>query len=105
MPQKRCLLYYITDRRAFPGDESHQRLRLLEKIAEAARCGVDYIQPREKDLPTRELEQLAREAANVVRSSSQLRTALLINSPTDVALPTPPDPIHPPPDPTLPPQP
>src|SRR5258708_986939 len=94
MPQKRCLLYYITDRRAFPGDESHQRLRLLEKIAEAARCGVDYIQLREKDLPTRELEQLAREAANVVRSSSQLRTALLINSRTDVALATQADGIH-----------
>jgi thiamine-phosphate pyrophosphorylase len=91
----RCLLYYITDRRAFPGDETARRRSLLEKIAEAARCGVDYIQLREKDLPTRELEQLAREAANVVRSSSQLRTenrelrtTLLINSRTDVALAT-----------------
>jgi len=82
----RCLLYYITDRRAFPGDETAQRRRLLEKISEAARSGVDYIQLREKDLPTRELEKLAREAVNIVRGSSQLKTALLINSRTDVSL-------------------
>jgi thiamine-phosphate pyrophosphorylase len=82
----RCLLYYITDRRAFPGDESHRRRRLLEKISEAARCCVDYIQLREKDLPTRELEELARAAVNIVRGSSQLRTGLLVNSRTDVAL-------------------
>jgi thiamine-phosphate pyrophosphorylase len=47
-----CLLYYITDRTAFPGDEATRRHRLLEKIAEAARHGVDYIQLREKDLST-----------------------------------------------------
>jgi thiamine-phosphate pyrophosphorylase len=81
-----CLLYYITDRRAFPGDETARRRRLLEKIAEAARCGVDYVQLREKDLPARELEELAREAVNVVRNPSQRKTALLINSRTDVAL-------------------
>jgi len=100
MPQN-CLLYYITDRRAFPGDESHRRRCLLEKIAEAARCGVDYIQIREKDLPTRELEELAREAVDIVGSSSQLRTenrelrtALLINSRTDVALATQANGVH-----------
>ena len=87
MPQ-RCLLYYITDRRAFPGDETAQQHSLLEKISEAARCGVDYIQLREKDLPTRELEEVARKAVNIVCSSSQLKTALLINSRTDVALAT-----------------
>jgi len=86
-----CLLYYITDRTAFPGDEHSRRRRLLEKIAEAARAGVDYIQLREKDLPTRELESLAREAVRVSREAlatdhRPLATALLINSRTDVAL-------------------
>ena len=90
----RCLLYYITDRRAFPGDETAQRRRLLEKISEAARSGVDYIQLREKDLPTRELEKLAREAVNIVRGSSQLKTALLINSRTDVSLAAEADGVH-----------
>jgi thiamine-phosphate pyrophosphorylase len=87
-----CLLYYITDRTAFAGDESSRRRRLVEKIAEAARAGVDYIQLREKDLSTRELELLAKEAVNAIRrvrlssSNSQPATALLINSRTDVAL-------------------
>jgi thiamine-phosphate pyrophosphorylase len=96
----RCLLYYITDRAAFPGDERIRRRLLLEKISEAARAGVDYIQLREKDLPTRELESLAREAMNIIREaqlrtqSRELRTALLINSRTDVALAVEADGIH-----------
>jgi thiamine-phosphate pyrophosphorylase len=96
-----CLLYYITDRTTFPGDESSRRRRLLEKIAEASRAGVDYIQLREKDLSTRDLESLAREAFRVVRESAQLRsenrelrTALLINSRTDVALAVEADGVH-----------
>lgn len=85
MPAK-CILYYISDRSAFPGDESERRRHLLEKIREGARAGVDYIQLREKDLSTRELESLARAAMEAIRDSSQRRTALLINSRTDVAL-------------------
>ncbi|HLZ40174.1 MAG TPA: thiamine phosphate synthase [Candidatus Sulfotelmatobacter sp.] len=85
-----CLLYYITDRTAFPGDELARRRRLLEKISEAARAGVDYIQLREKDLPARELEALARQAAALIAQrrteSRETRTRLLINSRTDVAL-------------------
>jgi thiamine-phosphate pyrophosphorylase len=94
----RCLLYYITDRAAFPGDEPTRRRRLLEKIQEAARAGVDYIQLREKDLSTRDLESLAREAARIVAllrtENRKLRTALLINSRTDVALAVQADGIH-----------
>ena len=65
----RCLLYYITDRTQFPGDESARRRALLAKIADAARSGVDYIQLREKDLSTRDLEALAREAVVAVREN------------------------------------
>jgi thiamine-phosphate pyrophosphorylase len=89
------LLYYITDRAAFPGSERTRRLRLLDKIAEAASLGVDYIQLREKDLPTRDLESLANEAMDIIRQQRKLTTAhcplptaLLINSRTDVALAT-----------------
>jgi thiamine-phosphate pyrophosphorylase len=89
------LLYYITDRLAFPGNERTRRRRLLDKIAEAASHGVDYIQLREKDLPARELESLAREAMQVIGETQKLATdnrqpatALLINSRTDVALAT-----------------
>jgi thiamine-phosphate pyrophosphorylase len=82
------ILSYITDRSQFPGTESARRKRLLQKIAEAARAGVDYIQLREKDLPTHDLEQLAREAVKILLATrpSPLTTRLLINSRTDVAL-------------------
>ncbi len=93
-PQNAGLLCYITDRRQFAGDEASRRRQLLQKIAEAAKSQVDYIQLREKDLPIRELETLAREAVEIICSyrSETTRaspmTALLINSRTDVALVT-----------------
>jgi len=76
-------LYYITDRRQFPGDAQEQEQRLLAKIAECAAAGVEYIQLREKDLDTRALEGLALKAMAALGGS---RTQLLINSRTDVAL-------------------
>ncbi len=96
-----CLLYYITDRCAFAGDERARRRQLIDKIAEAAANGIDYIQLREKDLSARVLEVLAREAMKVVREQSS-RTlhrespiaALLINSRTDVALAASADGVH-----------
>jgi thiamine-phosphate pyrophosphorylase len=89
----RALLYYITDRTAFPGNEASRRLQLLAKIAEATAASVDYIQLREKDLTSRDLESLAHEVMQVIRTGSglatdhcPLTTALLINSRTDIAL-------------------
>ena len=89
----RCLLYYITDRSQFPGDEGARRHALLAKAAEAARAGVDYIQLREKDLSARELETLARQVVAAVRENSP-STRLLINSRTDVALAAGADGVH-----------
>ena len=98
---ERILLYYVTDRSQFRGDESSRRRVLLGKIAEAARARVDYIQLREKGLSTRELESLAREAVRIIREEERLpnrepRTAtrLLINSRTDVALAAGADGVH-----------
>src|SRR5271157_1770505 len=97
----RCLLYYITDRSQFRGDESARRRALLAKVVEAARAGVDYIQLREKDLSARDLETLARDALSAVRNSAplrtenrELRTRLLVNSRTDVALAAGADGVH-----------
>jgi thiamine-phosphate pyrophosphorylase len=95
-----CLLYYITDRKAFAedNDEPARRRLLLKKIAEATSANVDYIQLREKDLSTRDLESLAREAAGIIAKlkteNRELRTALLINSRTDVALAVGADGVH-----------
>jgi thiamine-phosphate pyrophosphorylase len=84
------LLYYITDRTAFPGDEPTRRRHLLDKISEAAAAGVNYIQLREKDLPTRDLESLAIDAIQIISKESKL----LINSRTDVALSAQADGVH-----------
>ncbi|MFB3815251.1 MAG: thiamine phosphate synthase [Terriglobales bacterium] len=65
------LLYYITDRHQLPGDERRRRECLLARIAAAVRAGVDFIQLRERDLPVRELEAIAREAAAIVRSVNE----------------------------------
>jgi thiamine-phosphate pyrophosphorylase len=93
-----CLLYYITDRTAFAADERTRRIRLLEKIAEATRAGVDYIQLREKDLHPRDLESLAKKAGSIIAKlrteNPELRTALLINSRTDIALAAHADGVH-----------
>lgn len=99
MPQG-CVLYYITDRTQFPGEDGARRRALLAKVEEAASAGVDYIQLREKDLSTRELEQLACEAVRKLRSvplrtqNRELRTRLLINSRTDIALAVGADGVH-----------
>ena len=95
------LLYYITDRSQFAGDESARRRALLNKITETVHAGVDYIQLREKDLTGRDLENLARETLSVIRENSVLRTEnrepgtrLLINSRTDIALAAGADGVH-----------
>ena len=94
----RCLLYYITDRSQFRGDESARCSALLAKIAEAAHAGIDYIQLREKDLSTRELEQLARQAVHIIQElrteNRELRTRLLINSRSDIAIAAGADGVH-----------
>jgi thiamine-phosphate pyrophosphorylase len=82
------LLYYISDRRQLPGTPAQQRASLLQKIAEAARAGVDFVQLREKDLTSRELEKLARDAVAAVRNQANAArpTRLLINSRPDIAI-------------------
>jgi thiamine-phosphate pyrophosphorylase len=87
------LLYYITDRRGFPGTDAEQRSAVLRRIADAARAGVDYIQLREKDLDATDLELLAREAMRVIRESAA-DTKLLINSSVEVALAVGADGVH-----------
>ena len=104
------LLYYITDRRQFRGSEAEQRRALLDKISEALRRGVDYIQLREKDLTSRELLRLAQQVRERIEQArekisepagpalatrnSQPRTRLLINSRVDVALASGADGVH-----------
>ena len=79
------LLYYITDRSQFSAAEPDRQTRLIERIGDAVRCGIDFIQLREKDLSAHQLEALARAVIQAVRASGS-PTRLLINSRTDIAL-------------------
>jgi thiamine-phosphate pyrophosphorylase len=92
------LLCYITDRTQFPGNENARQRALLAKIAEAARCGVDLIQLREKDLSTREIEVLTRTALRAIQrpgtENREPTTRLLINSRSDVAIACQADGVH-----------
>ena len=87
------LLYYITGRKGFTGTDAEHQKSLLQRIAEAARAGVDYIQLREKDLDPADLELLAREAMRRVRDHSET-TKLLINTHVEVALAVGADGVH-----------
>src|SRR5215469_17165374 len=87
------LLCYITDRNGFDASEPERRVALLKRIGESARAGVDYIQLREKDLGTVDLELLAREALHVIRENWP-KTKLLINTHTDTALAVGADGVH-----------
>jgi thiamine-phosphate pyrophosphorylase len=68
----------VTDRRAVPPGRT-----LLEAIQNAAGAGVDWIQLREKDLETRPLSGLVRDAINAARGTN---AKILINDRLDVAL-------------------
>ncbi len=78
-------LYLITDRRQTGG-------RSLPEVVEAAlRGGVDAVQLREKDLPARELAELARRLLQICRRRG---ARLLINDRIDVALAVGADGVH-----------
>lgn len=87
------LLYYITDRLGFAGNDRERRSALLRRMADAARAGIDFIQLREKDLDLANLELLAREAMHVIRDNSAI-TELLINTHADIALAVGADGVH-----------
>src|SRR5437868_4890807 len=87
------LLYYITDRTQFSGDEAARRSALLAKVRECARAGVNYIQLREKDVSGRELEKLATAVVGEVRAAGP-GTRVLINSRMDIAIACGADGVH-----------
>ncbi len=76
-PEAKLLICYVTDRRALGAVE------LLGVVRRSAAAGVDWIQLREKDLPARELVELACGAVAGTRGSA---TRILVNDRLDVAL-------------------
>jgi len=78
-------LCYITDRHAL------EPRPLLPLIEEAVQAGIDLIQLREKDLPTRELLQLAVSAVAAAKGSG---TRIAVNDRLDIALVAGADGVH-----------
>jgi thiamine-phosphate pyrophosphorylase len=77
-PDSRPIVCYVTDRKALGSGTPLQVL--LDKIASVAAAGADWIQIREKDLPGRDLFNLAR---GTVRASA---ARIIVNDRLDVAL-------------------
>jgi thiamine-phosphate pyrophosphorylase len=78
-------LCYITDRHAL------EPRPLFPLIEEAVQAGIDLIQLREKDLPTRELLQLAASAVAAAKGSG---TRIVVNDRLDIALVAGADGVH-----------
>ncbi len=81
------LRYAITSRALYPGDEFQQQAALLRQASRWAAEGIDFIQLREKDLPTGDLPALAREILKAIALANS-STKLLINSRPDIAIAT-----------------
>lgn len=83
---RRPILYYVTDSTQLGPAEG-----LLEKIRAAFAAGVDWVQIREKQMPTRELCGLVEQAAALPEKGS---ARLLVNERLDVALACGTDGVH-----------
>ena len=84
------LLCYVTDRHLLRSQQLSAAAStddLLVRIERAFAAGVDWIQIREKDLPARELLELARRAIAVTRQEANAHTrVVIVNDRLDVAI-------------------
>jgi thiamine-phosphate pyrophosphorylase len=80
----------VTDRRSLPVETPSAKLSaLLQKIAELAGVGVDWVQIREKDLSARQLTALVQEALRCMPGATDggaSATRTLVNDRVDIAL-------------------
>lgn len=79
--------YAITDRQLYPGDEQRRREAVVAQARRLALAGVTVIQLREKDLPERDLEALARRVVEAAHESDRLDPPqVLLNGPAHLAV-------------------
>ena len=78
---RKPLLCYVTDRRSLVDTPDLALDLQLQKIEQAAKAGVDWMQIREKDLSGRELTALVERVMTRVRGGS----TILVNDRVDVA--------------------
>jgi thiamine-phosphate pyrophosphorylase len=80
-------LCYVTERQSLRLEAGQNReAALVQRIENAVRAGVDWVQIREKDLPARDLVDLTRAAIGVCKSAPARRNPrILVNDRFDVA--------------------
>jgi thiamine-phosphate pyrophosphorylase len=80
----------VTDRRSLPlATPPAESSALVQKIAELARVGVDWVQIREKELSARQLTALTQQALRCTPSATNggaSSTRILVNDRVDIAL-------------------
>jgi thiamine-phosphate pyrophosphorylase len=82
-PRVGRIVCYVSGRKSLPPAGSVESL--LAKIRDAIAAGVDWVQIREKDLPTRELMALVRAAVRMAGDRPQ-EARVIVNDRLDVAL-------------------
>jgi thiamine-phosphate pyrophosphorylase len=92
-PFRQPILCYVTDRTALHDGSQSFLDRVRDKVRIAAAAGVDWIQIREKDLPTRELLTLAGHAVRVVHAAPD-GPRVIVNDRLDIALAAGADGVH-----------
>jgi thiamine-phosphate pyrophosphorylase len=84
------IVCYVTDRKSLnPAMAQARTSQILGNIRRAVEAGVDWVQIREKDLPARELLELARQAVRMAAArggGNPGRARVIINDRLDVAL-------------------
>jgi thiamine-phosphate pyrophosphorylase len=90
---RRPILCYVTDRTALHGGSLSAVDKVRDKIRNGADAGVDWIQIREKDLPTRELLTLAGDAVRIAHAVSD-GPRVILNDRLDIALAAGADGVH-----------
>ncbi len=87
MPREtKPILCYVTDRQAVAASEEPGLGGVLDIVRRVVAAGVDWIQIREKDLPTRPLFELVCAAVVAASSTSPPSSRILVNDRLDVAL-------------------
>jgi thiamine-phosphate pyrophosphorylase len=79
--------YAITSRALYPGSEQEKQAALLAEAARWIADRIDFIQLREKDLPTASLIAVARNLLQTINLTVS-PTRLVLNSRADIALAT-----------------
>jgi thiamine-phosphate pyrophosphorylase len=83
------ILCYVTDRKGLAAADNDQNEALLNRISMAAAAGIDWIQIREKNLSSKELSSLTREAVGQTKQINErngMRSRIIVNDRLDVSL-------------------